>query len=155
MIETPPFAPSQRHRELEGRGRADAEVHDLAADGEEAGGDRGLHHRAGGPRVAADEHAAAVEVGPERLGEAHDQLRGERLADDAPHAGDADLQRFHRAARILAPAPPASSRGSAAARFASRRWRRYSTTAGRIESSTIATITRLKFFFTKGRLPKK
>jgi hypothetical protein len=90
-----PARPEPRHGELQARRRADAEVAHLAADREQARGDRRLQHRAGGPGVAADEHPPPVDVGAESLGEAHDQLRGERLADHPAHAGDPDLEGLH------------------------------------------------------------
>ena len=53
--------------------------------------------------------------------------------------------------RALAGDSPA---GQAAA-LISARCRRYSKTAGRTEMTMMARMTRLKFFFTNGRLPKK
>ena len=46
-------------------------------------------------RVAADEDASPIEVGPEGLREPHHELWCEGLSDDPPNPGDADLQWLH------------------------------------------------------------
>src|SRR5689334_9331189 len=74
------FEPTDR--ELKARRRADAEVNHLAARREQSRKNGRANHRPRGPRVAADEYPARVEVRPERLREAYRKLRREGLADE-------------------------------------------------------------------------
>jgi hypothetical protein len=70
----------------------DAHVDGRAAHAEQTG-DCGLRqHLAGGPRVGADEDGARAAVGPERRGEAGDELRRERFPDYAADAQRSNLQ---------------------------------------------------------------
>src|SRR5437764_6602609 len=80
------------HEQLHGRDGADVEVNDAAARREKAGDDRLPDHLAGGARVAPDDDCAGAHVSPERLREARQKRRRQRLADDAAHAADADLE---------------------------------------------------------------
>jgi hypothetical protein len=84
------------HLELNCRHGADADVENAIAGGEDAGDDGVLHHLAGRSRIAADNDRAGTGVRPERLREARQQSRRERLAHYAPHAGDADLECRYR-----------------------------------------------------------
>ena len=54
-----------------------------------------MKHRAGNPRVAADEDGFSADERAEGCGEVHDELGRDRIADDPPHARDSDLEEFH------------------------------------------------------------
>ena len=81
--------------ELQARRRADAEVNDFAAGGEQPREHGGARHRPRRARVAADEYAPGIQVSAEGLREADDQLRRESFADRSAHATDADFKRVH------------------------------------------------------------
>src|SRR5262249_14404989 len=68
--------------QADGGGGGDAGVVDLAAGGREPGEDGVPEQGAGGPAVAADDDAAAADVGGQRLREGEGDLRREALADD-------------------------------------------------------------------------
>src|SRR5205085_2306966 len=82
-----------------GRGRQ-PDVDQIAAGSGEPGGDGLEHHWTRLAGVAADDHRPVAETARERRTEAREHRRGERIADDAAHAGDADHERgAHRSLR--------------------------------------------------------
>ncbi len=78
--------------DLDGGGGEDSDVDDVAAGGEQATLNGVLEHGAGEARVAADDDAAAADVGAEGLGEVEHKGGREELRDDAADAGYADAE---------------------------------------------------------------
>ena len=78
------------HGQLQGRGRADAQVHDLAPGGLQAREHAAPHHLTRGAGVAADEHATAIHVGAEGVRVVDDQVGRQALPDDPARAADCD-----------------------------------------------------------------